>query len=121
MKFLPKKILPILSITTLFMFNACSSHTILSSGDKHLYGHNYGLVHSPEADAAIQKELITMSLPTQIDIPIITDPELTTELIMEEDAFFAEDYIPTAPIITYKYKFDPKFYDNAEWRRMDLE
>lgn len=121
MKLLSKTILPILSISTLFIFTACSKPEVVAVSDAHLYNQNFGLVNNYEADEAIQEEYISMNLPTQVDMPLINDPEISTELVKDPDAFYAHEYVPTPPVITYKYEFDPKFYDTPEWRKMDLQ
>jgi hypothetical protein len=42
------------------------------------------------------------------------------ELIKDADAFYAHEYVQKEEIITYKYKFDTKFYETAEWRRAEF-
>ena len=121
MKYLSKTILPILSISTLLMFSACSKQHVVAESGVHSYSQNFGMVQNYQADEAIRQEYIAMSQPTQIEMPMINDPEISTELVKDPDAFYAHEYVPTAPVITYKYKFDPKFYSKAEWRKMDLE
>ncbi|CAA6802105.1 MAG: Unknown protein [uncultured Sulfurovum sp.] len=121
MKYLSKTILPIISISTLLLLNSCSKPEVVSVSKVHPYGHNFGLVQNPHADAIIQQEQIAMSQPNEIEMPLITDPSLTTELTKDPDAFYAEEYVPTAPIITYKYPFDSEFYSKAEWRTMELQ
>lgn len=121
MKLLSKAILPIFSVSALFMFTACSKPEVVAISDAHLYNHNFGMINNFEADEAIQQEYISMSLPTQVDMPLINDPEISTELVKDPDAFYAHEYVETAPVISYKYDFDPKFYDTPEWRQMDLQ
>jgi len=121
MQYLSKKVLPILSISTLFILSACSKQPIIAESDVHLYNENFGMVYNHQADEAIVQEYIAMSQPTEIEKPIITDPEISTELVKDPDAFYAHEYVEKPPVITYKYQFDPKFYTKPEWRRMDLE
>ena len=116
-----KVLLPLFSLSTLLMFNACSSHEIVASSYAHPYDQNFGMVQDFHADAALEKEYLAMNEVNEIQMPIITDPELTTELHKDPDAFLAEEYVQTPPVITYKYQFDPKFYSDAEWRSMDLQ
>ena len=111
----------LLSIVTMAMFNACSSHDVVATTPVHLYNHNFGIVENLQADAIIHQEYLAMNDPTEIEMPIITDPELSTRLIIDPDAFLAEEYVQTPEVISYKYKFDPKFYSKAEWRTMDLQ
>ncbi len=116
---------PKINIKTLllstFIFSACSTHEIISVSEVHLYNQDFGLVNNAYADNLIEQEYLSMSEYTQTDEPTLNDPELYTELTIDPDAFLAEDFVPTAPVISYKYKFDPKFYADAEWRTMDLQ
>jgi len=119
MKQLSNKTLIILSSLTILFLNGCSSHTdIISISEAHPYNNYYGVAQNQRADAIIQEELMAMNEPTQIEMPKISDPTWTTELTMDTDAFYAEDYVQKPEVITYKYKFDKKFYSQAEWRKM---
>jgi hypothetical protein len=115
-----KLLLVISSLTPLF-FTACSTHNVLSISEPHPYNHNYGLVADPHADTLIQQEYISMNQPTEIEMPLITDPEISTELTKDPDAFYAHEYVQPEPVITYKYPFDPKFYSHPEWRTMEFD
>jgi hypothetical protein len=106
---------------TLVFVNACSTSNILATSQIHTYNNDFGLVQNHYADTLVQEEYLAMNKPTEIDIPILTDPNFSTELKMEPGAFLAEDYVQVPEIITYKYKFDPKFYSKAEWRTMNLQ
>ena len=120
MYFFKKRTQPLLSIFTILLLNACSSHNdIISVSEAHLYNNQYGLDEDPYADAIIEKEILAINQPTEVEIPYSEDPTWTTELSIDSDAFLEEEYIPTPEVITYKYKFDPKFYSKAEWRRME--
>lgn len=121
MQYLSKKIIPILSISALLMFSACSQQRVVQVSGAHLYNNDFGMVQNYQADAAIREEFRIMSQPTQVDVPIINNPEIYTELQRDPEAFLAHEYVETAPVITYKYEFDPNFYSKAEWRKMDLE
>jgi hypothetical protein len=104
--------------STLFLLNGCSSHTeTISVSESHLYDTNFGLDHNAKVDMVIEEELLAINMPTEVETPNHTNPEWTTDIKMEPDAFLEEDYVPTEPVITYKYKFDKKFYDKAEWRK----
>ena len=112
-------LLPILS--SILFFNGCSSHPdVVSVSDTHLYNNNYGIHTNLEVDAILENELIAMNEPTEVERPHFTNPEWTTELKVDKDAFLEEDYVPIEPVISYKYKFDKKFYDKAEWRKANF-
>jgi len=111
-------LLPIVSLLTLF--NGCSSSEVISVSESHLYNGEYGMIQNYAVDRHIEEELLAMNEPTEIDTTNYSDAGWTTELVMEPDAFLAEDYVPSEPTISYKYKFDKKFYDTPEWRRADF-
>jgi len=99
----------LLSILTILMINACSSYNdIVSTSEIHLYNNEYGIVLDEYSDRALEKENFTIK--NQI---VSFDTE---QLYLEPGTFYAEDYIQIPEIITYKYKFDSKFYSYAEWR-----
>ena len=111
MYFLKKKTLPLLSVLTLLMLNACSSHhEVIAVSEPHLYNNQYGMLHNNEADAMLRQEVLAMQ--NQV-IEIETE-----ELYLEPGTFLEEDYVQAPEVITYKYKFDPKFYSQASWRKM---
>ena len=110
-------LLPIIT----FISTGCSSHNeIVSVSDTHYYNENFGLVQNDAADRQVQQELLAMSLPTEVDVPIDMNAEWTMNLIKDPDAFYADEYVQKAEVITYKYKFDTKFYDHAEWRKAEF-
>ena len=109
----------LLSIITFIAVSTtgCSSHSsVVSVSSLHNYNTNYGLVENHEADQQIQGELLAMNLPTEVDAPRNMKAGWTTELSKDKNAFYAHEYVPQPEVITYKYKFDTKFYDHAEWR-----
>jgi uncharacterized protein YceK len=111
----------ILSITTLII-SGCSSHKdVISVSEIHYYNQDFGLVQNYAADREIQQELLSMNLPTEIEVPRYMNPEWSMELTKDSDAFYAHEYVQQAEVITYKYKFDEKFYDHAEWRRAEFD
>ena len=106
----------ILSLSLLLLLNGCSStHDIVSMSNSHEYNSNYGLVQNHMVDTHIQEELWSENSPIEVETEV-SNPEWTTELVLDPDAVTAEEYVETPEVITYKYKFDPKFYDEAEWR-----
>jgi len=119
-----KTILNFLSLLLLsftLFFNGCSSHRdVVSVSETHLFNNNYGLHSNVEVDTIIHNELMAMNSPTEVELSQYSNPEWTSELKMEEGTFLAEDYVPTEPVITYKYKFDKKFYDTATWRKAEF-
>ena len=115
-----KRKMTLILLPTLLLLNACSSHEdVIAVSDVHLYNENYGVLPDPYADAIIEQEIISMYSPVEVEVPYLDDPTLTTELTKDPDAFYAEEFVPTPEIITYKYKFDPNFYTTAEWRTME--
>lgn len=122
MKKLTFNILSFSLLTATLLLNGCSSHNdIVSISETHLYNNHYGVKQNLYVDSIIQNELIAENEPTQIDRVVINDPSYTTDISMDSDAFLAEDYVEQPEIITYKYKFDKKFYSEATWRKMDLD
>jgi len=118
MKRLQTKLL-LLSIATFITLSTtgCSSHqNVVRVSAAHGYNANYGIVQNENADRQIQAELVAMSLPSQIDAPTNMKAGWTTTLTKDADAFYANEFVAKPEVITYKYKFDKKFYKNAEWR-----
>ena len=113
----------LLSIAT-FMVTAttgCSSHSnIMSVSNAHAYTENYGIVDNAYADQQVQAELLAMNEPAQIDRPSNMKAGWTTELTKDADAFYANEFVAQPEVITYKYKFDKKFYKDAEWRSAEM-
>jgi hypothetical protein len=118
MKTVTKNSLLFSILSTIFLLNGCSSHKeTISVSEAHLYDTNFGLHHNTNVDMVIQEELLAINTPTEVDTSSYNNPEWTTELTRDPDAFLAEEYVPTEPVISYKYKFDKEFYDKAEWRK----
>jgi hypothetical protein len=115
------KILLLLTLLSIFLLNGCSSHKeVVSVSEAHLYDTNFGLHSSSDMDERLEEELVAVNIPTETDVSQVSNPEWTTELTKDPDAFLAEDYVQPEPIITYKYKFDKKFYDKPEWRTAEF-
>ena len=105
-----------LLLSLLSLLNGCSSKDeIVSVSDAHSYNANYGLVENHQVDRTIQQELLAQNNPTEIEQPI-GNQNWTTELVLDPDAVTAENYVQAPTVISYKYKFDPKFHDKAVWR-----
>jgi len=115
------KTILLISMTAL-SFSACTStrNDLISVSESHLYNANYGVVQSRMADQQIHQELVAMNLPTQVDVPQNIPSNWTSKLTKDKDAFYANEYVEQEEVITYKYKFDKKFYKNAEWRSADF-
>jgi len=109
-------LLSIITFTALSTIGCSSHHDIVSMSDVHGYRTDYGLIEDESADKQIEAELVAMSLPTEIEIDSNMNADWTTTLEKDPDAFYAHEYVPQPEVITYKYKFDTKFYDHAEWR-----
>jgi len=120
MKTILKFLLQPLIFFTLF-FNGCSSsHEMVSVSETHLYNNNYGLHPNIKVDEIIENEITAMNSPVEIEMPENIDSKWTTELKREEGTFLAEEYVPSEPVISYKYKFDKKFYDTPRWRNAEF-
>ena len=77
----------------------------------------FGLVKDSEVDARIAAAESLSLAPTQIDPNFkMDDPSWTTKLVLDSDAFTADQYVQKAPIISYKHKFETVFRDKARWR-----
>lgn len=115
-----EKILLLSLFSFILFINGCSStKDIISISETHLYNDEYGLNTNLEIDTINENELVTINSPIEMDTPKDLNPEWTTELEIEDGAFLAEDYVQKEPVITYKYKFDSKFYTKAEWRTIE--
>lgn len=105
-----------LSMVTFMSIGCSSANKIVSVSDSHYYDENFGLVRNDDADRQLQQELLLTSLPAEVDMPIDMDAEWTMNFRKDADAFYAHEYVQQPEVISYKYKFDKKFYDHAEWR-----
>jgi len=123
MKIISKTILSLSILSSIILLTGCTSHSaeVISISEPHLYDQNFGLNHDLEVDNIINNELQAINIPTQIEQPLLTNPEWTTDISVASNTFLKEEFIPQEPIITYKYKFDKKFYDKAEWRKADYD
>ena len=76
-----------------------------------------GIVKDSEVDARIaQAEKLAMET-NQIDPNFhVEDPSWTTKLVLDPDAFTADQYVPKPPVISYKHKFEKVFRDKPMWR-----
>jgi hypothetical protein len=116
MKITVQKSLHLSLILSILLLSGCSSNNVLSTSEAHTYNKNFGLIENYEVDRHIHQEILAQNLPTQIEMPIINDPSITTELVLDPDAVTKDEYVQVPPIITYKYEFDSNFYNKAEWR-----
>jgi len=105
-----------LSLSLFLLLNGCSStHDIVNVSNIHSYNSNFGLVQNYEVDTQIQEEIYSQNHPVEVET-YTSNPNWTTELVLDPDAVTAENYVQAPTIITYKYKFDSKFYDKAIWK-----
>ena len=111
----------LLSVATLVTTGCTAHNDVISMSDAHLYNGDFGMIQNDEADRLVEQELIAMNLPTETEMPQNLNAGWTTELTKDPDAFYAEEFQPKPEVITYKYKFDKKFYTNAEWRTAKYE
>jgi hypothetical protein len=123
----PKHLTPILF--SFLLYSGCSSSHKLCSGyssshqlnedaypaysQTHTYNKEYGLIQDPKTDAIIHQEIISQNQPTEIIVQL-DDPNYTTELERDPEAFLAEEWVEPEPQITYKYDDDPRFYKENE-------
>lgn len=116
MKMVTKKILSI--VPSIFLFNSCASSTstsqLISSSDIHPYNENFGIVPNPEVDNILKEEILAEEKPVEIEMPKDNDPDTYVGLKYDPEAVTAENYVEVPPVITYKYRFDPKFYTANE-------
>ena len=119
MQTITKKILLLSILSLVFILNGCSSKEIETITDTHIVSEDYngyGLVENKEVDARIE-EAERLSKEDEIDPTfVVEDPSWTTKLVLDPDAVTADKYVEKEPVITYKYKFDKKFYKEARWR-----
>jgi hypothetical protein len=120
MKTIINKFLTLSFFSLSLLLNSCSSHETVNVSETHLYNNHYGVHQNLYVDSIIQKELLAINKPTEIETPYYSNPEWTTELKMDSDAFLAEDYVEKEAEISYKYQFDKKFYKTAEWRKAEF-
>jgi hypothetical protein len=105
-----------LSISLLLLLNACSlSPDVVAVSDAHAYNSNYGLEENYEVDTRIQEEIYAQNRPVEVET-YASNPNWTTKLVLDPDAVTADEYVQAPEVISYKYKFDPKFYDKAIWK-----
>lgn len=126
MKTITKTTLFILSL--IFILIGCSSKESVVIMDIHddIQNMEYvqnpneelGLMPDPEVDNRIE-EAEKLSTKTEAEIDpnfVVEDPSWTTELVLDPEAVTADKIVEKPPVITYKYKFDKKFYDKPQWR-----
>ena len=97
-------LLPICSL--LLTLNGCSSIF-----GEHAYNNDFGLVENTKADKQLEKEEL---IATQEIQKYNDEVNNMTEFKPEEGTFLEEDWVEPAPIITYHYDGDPKFYREDE-------
>ena len=118
-----KKNLTLYIVTVIFLLNGCSSHQddIISSIP--IAGQEMVIIE--DDNSYVKEELLSGQNMVIIednnsyveDEPfVVEDPSWTTKLVLDPEAFTAEEYVQKEPVITYKYDFDTKFYKEARWR-----
>ena len=95
---------------SIYLLPLCSLLLVLN-GCVHAYNDNFGLVENFEADKQLEKE----ELASSEELKKFND-ELnnTTEFTPEKGTFLDEDWVQPAPLITYLYPYDSKFYREDE-------
>jgi uncharacterized protein YcfL len=104
MQIIIKKFLTLSITTIIFLLNGCSSHhqeNIISTIP--IVGEDMVIIE--DKHSYVEEEHL-----------IVEDPSWTTKLVLDSEAFTAEEYVQKEPVITYKYDFDTKFYKEARWR-----
>jgi len=110
-----KNILSLPLLLSTFFFTACSSHSdVIAVSNTHPFNNNYGLIKDSISDNLLQQEQMFIQ---QAEWEAEKENSKPT-LVLRRGKFLEEDYQPQPEIITYKYKFDPKFYSYAEWRKI---
>ena len=117
-----KKILSISIVPSIFLFNGCTSSTTSSklvsiSEDIHPYNEDFGIVPDEKVDNILKEEILAEKEPVEIEIPKSDDPDVYVGLKYDPEAVTAEEYVEVPPVITYKYRFDPKFYTANDLKR----
>ena len=97
-------LLPLCSL--LLVLNGCSSISGV-----HAYNDDFGLVANSEADMQLEKEEFITNEESQKYNDELNNKR---EYMPEKGTFFAEDWEQPAPVITYHYDGDPKFYRENE-------
>ena len=100
-----KKILTLSMVTIIFLLNGCSSHhqeNIISTIP--IAGEDMVIIEDNKHSYVEEEPFV------------VEDPSWTTKLVLDPEAFTAEEYVQKEPVITYKYDFDTKFYKEARWR-----
>ena len=120
MKTIQQKTILLSLFPFIILFQACSSKNVVSVSETHLYNQQFGLHQNQMVDTIIQQELWAINSPTEVEYAFNADPSVTNQLTIEPDAFLAEDFVPSEPVISYKYKFDKKFYDKPKWRKAEF-
>ena len=122
MKIISKTILSLSLLSPILLINGCTSNSeVISVSEEHPYNNNFGLNHDLKVDNIIENELQAINMPTEVEKPQNTNPSWTTDASVASNTFLADEYVQKEPIITYKYKFDTKFYDKAEWRKEEYK
>ena len=119
-----KKILTLSIVTVIFLLNGCSSHqqndiisTIPIAGQEMVIIEDDNSYVKDESLAGEDMVIIEDNNSYVEDEPfVVEDPSWTTKLVLDPEAFTAEEYVQKEPVITYKYDFDTKFYKEARWR-----
>jgi len=99
-----------MSKKSIYLLPLCSLLLVLN-GCTHAYNNDFGLVENLEADQQLEKE----ELMTKEELKKFNEEaNKTTEFTPEKGTFLAEDWVQPAPIITYLYPYDSKFYSEDE-------
>jgi len=103
----------LLLLSSIFLIDGCSTKESVAVSQVHVYNNNYGMLPNNKVDEIISSEIESQDEPTEIDYSSL-NPEYTTELKRDPDAFLAEEWVQPAPKISYKYMDDPNFYSEDE-------
>ena len=99
-----------MSKKSIYLLPLCSLLLVLN-GCTHAYNNDFGLVENLEADQQLEKEeRITKEELQKFN----NEANKTTEFTPEKGTFLAKDWVQPAPVITYLYPYDSKFYSEDE-------
>jgi len=99
-----------MSIKSIYLLPLCSLLLVLN-GCSHTYNNDFGLVENFEADKQLEKE----ELASKEELKKFNyEVNNTIKFKPEKGTFLANEWVQPAPIITYLYPYDPKFYSEDE-------
>lgn len=102
------RILRITLISSALLFTACTSSSL------HPYNEAYGVVPNPEVDQILAETDKQQFLPPTESVEV---EDSNNGMVVDPEAVTAENYVQKPTEYSYKYDFDPNFYEEAIWRK----